>query len=172
MKKHKLAIIGYGRHGKDTVCDYLAEKYDYSFVSSSFFCAETVILPVLKEIYGYKDVHDCYADRHNHRSEWFDLIAEYNKEDESRLCKEILEKHDIYCGLRRKEELQATIDKKLCDFIIWVDASSRLPKESEASCTVTPEMADFIINNNGSLEELYERTDNIIHMLGNIVTDH
>ena len=33
---------------------------------------------------------ECFEDRVNHRSEWFDLITNYNKEDRTRLTKEIL----------------------------------------------------------------------------------
>ena len=33
--KMKLMVMGYGRHGKDTVCEILKEKYGMTFKSSS-----------------------------------------------------------------------------------------------------------------------------------------
>lgn len=33
----KLLVIGYGRHGKDTVCEILRDQHGYSFTSSSSF---------------------------------------------------------------------------------------------------------------------------------------
>ncbi|MNL63682.1 hypothetical protein D3C87_1878370 [compost metagenome] len=40
------------------------------------------------------------------------------------------------------------------DYAIWVDASDRLPPEDASSCTVEPWMADFVLDNNGTLEDL------------------
>jgi dephospho-CoA kinase len=163
--KIKLIIIGYGRHGKDTVCDILKKHYGYNFTSSSRFCAEKVVFPVLSKKYNYKTVDECYNDRHNHRKEWFDLIAEYNEQDLSRLGKLLFQEHDIYCGLRRKEELLALQKENVAKYTIWVDASDRLPPEPNDSCTVTKEMADCVIYNNGTLEELENSVHNLMKLL-------
>lgn len=165
MKKYKLIVIGYGRHGKDTVCDILKQKYNYQFMSSSEFCAEKVVYPVLKNTYNYSSIEDCYADRHNHRKEWFDLIAAYNMDDPAKLGTEMFAEYDIYCGLRRKEELVALKDQKICDYIIWVDASNRLPPEDENSCTVTKDMADYIIDNNGDLVQLESNLEKVLELI-------
>lgn len=165
MKKYKLIVIGYGRHGKDTVCEILQDEYGYKFMSSSEFCAEKVAYPALKDVYNYSSVSECYSDRHNHRKEWFDLIAGYNIDDPAKLGTELFSEYDIYCGLRRKEELIALSENKACDYIIWVDASKRLPPENAESCTVTSEMADFIIDNNGDLENLKENLENVLRKL-------
>ena len=163
--KNKLIVIGYGRHGKDTFCETLNEHYDYKFTSSSRFCGEKVVFPVLSKKYNYKTVDECYHDRHNHRKEWFDLIAEYNETDLTRLGRLLFEEHDIYCGLRRKEELLALQDNNIANYTIWVDASDRLPPESNDSCTVTKEMADYVIYNNGTLEELEQQVHNLMKLL-------
>lgn len=163
--KNKLIIVGHGRHGKDTVCDILDKQYGYTFISSSMFCADVVIFPVLAEKYGYNTIVECYNDRHNHRKEWFDLIAEYNKDDPASLGMLILEKYDIYCGLRRKEELFALQDNNIVNYTIWVDASDRLPPESKDSLTITKEMADYVIYNNGTLEELEKQVQDLMELL-------
>ena len=38
--KPKVLVLGYGRHGKDTVCEMLEQDYGFQFTSSSMFCAE------------------------------------------------------------------------------------------------------------------------------------
>lgn len=163
---NKIAVIGYGRHGKDTVCEILKNHYMLDFKSSSYFCAEKVIFPVLSNIYGYKTVEECYQDRHNHRKEWYDLIADYNNEDLTRLGKDILKEHSIYCGLRRKEELLELQKQKIIDYTIWVDASERIPYvEDINSCTVDRTMADFIIYNNGTHSELEDKVHYLMHFL-------
>lgn len=166
MKKLKLLVVGHGRHGKDTVSAYLKEKYNLDFVSSSFFCAEHVVFPVLSEKYGYSSVDECYNDRHNHRSEWFNLIHDYNEEDHARLGREIFEKHDIYCGLRNAKEMIAMQKAGVYDYAVWVDRSAHLPPEDISSMTITREMCDFVIYNNGTLEELFDRIDKFALMMG------
>ena len=153
MKK-KLLIIGHGRHGKDTVCEILRDNYKYSFESSSQFCSKLFIHDMLKDKYGYANEEECYADRHNHRAEWYDAICNYNVPDASRLGTEIFKAHDIYCGLRNKREFFAMKIAGVFDYAIWVDRSDCLPTESADSMSLEPWMADFHIDNNGTLEEL------------------
>ena len=151
----KLLIIGHGRHGKDTVAEYLNVMFGMAFKSSSVHCAENVVYPALKDQYGYASVHDCFADRHNHRAEWFNLISDYCKDDLARIGREIFEVSDIYCGLRNKREFHAIKNNGLVDYTIWVDRSDWLETEPKSSMSLEPWMADYIIDNNGTLEQLY-----------------
>jgi hypothetical protein len=151
----KLLIIGHGRHGKDTVAEYLNTNFDLAFKSSSVHCAENVVYPALKDKYNYDSVHDCFADRHNHRSEWYDLISDYCKNDLARIGREIFEVSDIYCGLRNKREFHAIKNNGIVDYTIWVDRSDWLETEPKSSMSLEPWMADYIIDNNGTLEQLY-----------------
>ena len=152
--KLKLLVIGHGRHGKDTVCEMLADNYGYSFESSSRFCSKLFIFNDLKDKYGYADEEQCYADRHNHRAEWYDAICDYNVPDPSRLGREIFKAHDIYCGLRNKKEFHAMKNSGVFDYAIWVDRSDHLPPENKNSMSLEQWMADFTIDNNGSLADL------------------
>lgn len=163
MSRLKLLIVGHGRHGKDTVSEYLKEKYKLDFVSSSQVCAEAVVFPVLAEKYGYTTVEDCFNDRHNHRSEWFDLIHDYNEHDHSRLGREIFSRYNIYCGLRNAKEMLAMKVKNVYDIAVWVDRSEHLPPEDSSSMTITKEMCDVVIDNNGSLEDLFANVDAFMH---------
>lgn len=156
--KPKILVIGHSRHGKDTVCEMLQKQYGLNFVSSSLFCAERVIYPMLKGF--YQTFEECYNDRHNHRALWFNLIAQYNAKDKARLSREILNEYDIYCGLRNREELEAA--RELFDLIIWVDASDRLPPEPSASISVSAEDAHYVLNNDYSINSLEHQIKEIL----------
>ena len=154
MQKLKLLVIGHGRHGKDTVCEILRDKYDYSFESSSRFCSKLFIYDMLKDKYGYTDEEQCYADRHNHRAEWYDAICDYNVPDAARLGREIFAEHDIYCGLRNKREFFAMQNTGVFDYCIWVDRSEHLPPENKNSMSLEQWMSDFTLDNNGTIADL------------------
>lgn len=152
--KPKIIVMGYARHGKDTVCEMLATDYGLNYMASSLFCAERLLFPLLKDKYGYETVEQCFEDRHNHRAEWYEAIRAFNDPDLTKLGRAILAEHDMYCGIRNHSELHALKIVKAYDFCIWVDASRRQPPEDRSSCTVEPWMADFVLDNNGSLENL------------------
>ena len=154
MRKPKLLIIGHGRHGKDTVCEILKQEYGFNFESSSAFCAKKFIYDELKGKYGYQSYEDCYRDRHNRRSEWFDMIHDYCRDDYARLGRDIFAENDIYCGLRNKIEFHAMRNTGVFDYCIWVDRSDHLPLEDRSSMNLEIWMADYVIDNNGTLEDL------------------
>ena len=164
MKK-KLLVIGHGRHGKDTVCEILQKNYNLSFESSSKFCSQLFIYDQLKDKYGYANEEECYADRHNHRAEWYDAICDYNKDDGARLGREIFKVHDIYCGLRNRREYFAMKNTGVFDYAIWVDRSDHLPPESKDSMSLEQWMADYTIDNNGNLNDLYFNTYQLMEYL-------
>ena len=153
MKK-KLLVIGHGRHGKDTVCEMLRDYYGYSFESSSQFCSKLFIYDNLKEKYGYETEEQCYADRHNHRAEWYDAICDYNVPDAATLGREMFATYDIYCGLRNKREFFAMKNTGVFDYCIWVDRSMYLPPEAASSMSLEQWMADYTIDNNGTLSDM------------------
>lgn len=155
----KIVILGFKRSGKDTVCEMACDRYGLEFASTSAYVADKIMLPAFAQtgkIYGTWS--ECFQDRVNHRKFWYDTITAYNTPDKARLAREILDKYDVYCGIRNKEEFYAAKEAKLFDVAIWVDASQRVGEiESSESCTVSPEDADYIIDNNGSLENLEAR---------------
>lgn len=150
----KWAVLGFARHGKDTVASLLQELLPtLRFCSSSEFVMEKAVWPILQPKYGYETKQQCFEDRINHRAEWYQLITGYNSPDKSKLASELLEENDIYVGLRSREELLACKEKNLFDVILWVDRSKHVAPETEASCTIRSTDCDYIIDNNDSLEE-------------------
>lgn len=148
-------VLGHARHGKDTVCTLLNKLYGLSFVSSSFFVAETCVRSFLASRgITYDSLEACYADRINHRAAWFDAIAEYNRENPAKLGMELFAKYDIYCGLRNVLEFRALKSAGVFDCTLWVDRSRHAPAELTTSFNIGLSAADYIIDNNGDLHEL------------------
>lgn len=158
----KLLIIGQGRHGKDQACKHLLEKYDLTFESSSKVIVDEFGDLFLK-LTGLDTVDRFYENRFEYRDLLYHAICAYNKFDKARLAKIITQKYDIYCGLRDDKELEECKKRNVFDAIIWIDASKRVSyKEPESSCKVKKEMADYIVDNNGSIELMYRQLDLII----------
>lgn len=167
--KNKILICGEARHGKDTVAELLFERIGYTFRSSSEFVGRILYDNILKEKYGYETFEECFADRVNHRDEWYDLICEYNKDDKSRTAKEILSVADIYVGMRDDKEFLES--ENLFDLTVWVDATLRLPSESSTSNKLTRNSFRYEINNNGTYEELLVEVDILAKFIENLSVD-
>jgi len=158
----KILILGNARHGKDTLAERLNEHFGMTFKSSSEMAMETFIFDEIADKYGYSTMQQCFEDRVNHRSLWYKMICGYNKEDKARLSKDILQKYDCYVGMRDLEEFEAS--RFLFDVIIWVDATDRLGSDENTN-KIPMDVADMIITNNGTFEEL----DTKSKILGNML---
>lgn len=151
-------LFGYARHGKDTVADIFVRKFATSAISSSWYSTLRVMTPYFVKLgTPYVSPEECYADRVNHRKEWFDEIAAYNNPDLARLVRNIFSEYNIYTGCRNDREFNQAKCEGLFHYSVWVDRSAHLPAEKEESNKMKPWMADFILDNNGTLAELEER---------------
>lgn len=167
----KILIIGMARHGKDTFAELLAKKLGCSFQSSSRAALEVFLFERLNTMRSrallplYQTLDEAYEDRVNHRQLWFEEIRDFNTPDRTRLTKAILEKHDIYVGMRNIDELRES--RHLFDCVVWVDAFPRLrTRESATSINITPADADWIVDNNFDLTALSEQADVLaLHLL-------
>lgn len=154
MRDGKILIVGMGRHGKDCLAQILKDGWGLNFASSSWAACEEAVYPSLKGKYGYNSIEECFNDRANHRAEWKELITQYNSPDKTRLARKILENNTIYVGLRCKEELIACQKEGLFDAIVWVEANLRKEPEPLSSNTITRDMANYVVDNNGSIHDL------------------
>lgn len=157
-----LLIIGNRQHGKTNVGNLLAEALDTVAKDSSWFACENVIYPALKDLYGYKSPKETHDDRDNHRQEWFELIEEYNSEPD-RLTKAILEQGSIYVGMRSRMEFEGS--RRHFDYVVYVDASDRVPEEPTTSMKLTKEDADYVLDNNGPKANLQKQIDKLVEWL-------
>lgn len=162
----KFLVTGYARHGKDTVCGILTDVYGMKFVSSSFFVAERAVRPYLMQ-HGltYATLEECYEDRVNHRALWYDAIEAYNTPDKARMGRELLAQNDIYCGLRSRLEFLALKEERAFDISVWVDRSQHVISEPGTSMQILPTDCDYILDNNGDLDALREKT---VHLFNNL----
>lgn len=159
--KPTILILGYKRSGKDTAAEFWKKNFGLTFQSSSRAAAEIFIFDRLRHIYNYDNVDQCFEDRVNHRAEWFDLICEYNKNDKTRLAKEIVQKTGCYVGMRNFDEVEACISEEIFDLIIWIDGEQRVGIEDKDSCTITPDQADIIITNNTSEQSFITKLNSL-----------
>lgn len=151
----RIAICGYGRHGKGTVAKWLQAVTGLRYPGSTSEAAAGYMFSLLRERFGYKTVKECFEDRHNHRAEWAKSIWTYNQPDGLTLYRDMLDTHDILEGVRKRGELMALRDSEIIDLVIWVDAMRRMPREPGTSCQVSADDCDVIIENNGTLLDLY-----------------
>jgi hypothetical protein len=157
----KLMVIGYKRHGKDTFCEILRDKYGFSFASSSETACDLFIFDEMKDEFGYKTKLECFEDRGNHRQLWYDKICKYVEGDLTRLGRKIYERADVYCGCRDDKEFYAMKAENSFDLSIWVDAGDRKPPEDASSMKLSKSDAMITANNNGNLVELEAEVDRI-----------
>jgi hypothetical protein len=151
----KLLIIGYARHGKDTVGEILRDQYGYKFISSSEFVGREVMWDNWG-VAKYADFDEMFADRVNHRVLWMEMISAYNTPDKTKTAATMISRgYDMYVGMRKLDELRACQENKIVDYVVWVDASDRHPPETGSmDITLENSNADLIIDNNGSREDL------------------
>ena len=153
-----ILVLGYKEHGKDFVCELLAKHFGFSFTSSSMFCAEEILFPLMKDKYAYKDAEECFNDRRSSqekRAYWFEQITQFNIPHRDRLTRAILRTNDIYCGMRNIEEFEASKQHFHC--VVWVDRSEHCEPEPESSCTVHASLADIVFDNNGTKKQTEQK---------------
>lgn len=156
--KPKILVLGYARHGKDTIAEMLHRKHGFRFTSSSEFVGREIIWETWGKL-NYPTFDAMFADRVNHRQIWMEMISIYNTPDKAKTARTMLQRgYDLYVGMRRMDEYEAS--RHLFDYILWVDRSEHLPPET-GSMDITPELArpDFTIDNNGTLEGLEQSVD-------------
>ncbi len=163
-KNTKILILGDARHGKDELARMICEKTGLTNKSSSVAALEIFLFDVLDKKYNlkYNSLEEAFEDRVNHRDIWYDEICLYNKEDKLNLVKGILRIADIYVGLRSDKEVEKAIEEKSFSHIIGV-YNYGVQRESNSSNTADVlKYSDFIITNNGTLEDLENKVINII----------
>lgn len=163
----KLLILGHARHGKDTVAQMLKEEFGLTHLASSEASSTIFIFDALKEKYRYSTFEECFEDRVNHREEWYNLICEFNKDDQSKLAKEIMKRANVYVGMRSQTELDACLEKRVFDCIIGV-LDPRKPEEDSGSMSINIiEHSDILIMNDQGLPELREKVKEAFSLIKN-----
>jgi len=141
----RIMVVGHGRAGKDTACEYLAKVTQLRFAgTTSLYLARYVAarLGVTAE--------EAYCTRHSNRNFWHRVGKEVRKRDPGLLVRESLKNAEIVGGIRDLEEIAACRQENLVDLIVWI-ANDRVPRDStvkfgERDC-------DIVVPNHWGLEE-------------------
>ncbi|ANJ20831.1 thymidylate synthase [Roseobacter phage RD-1410Ws-07] len=163
-RRPRLLILGYARHGKDTVAEILRDLYGLNFMSSSEFVGRECLWDQWGKAV-YSSFEEMFEDRVNNRELWMQMISAYNTPDKTRTASTMFERgYDMYVGMRRQDELDACRAAGTFDLVIWVDGSDRHPPET-GSMDITQASAqpNYIVDNNGSLEDLYQAVAELHH---------
>lgn len=164
----KILILGHSRGGKDQFAEYLGVSYQ----SSSRAALEIFLFDEINrwremfEVKPYGSHDEAYNDRHNFRELWHKLIADYNKDDPTRLARGILENNDCYVGMRSNREYQACMEAGLFDYVFWVDGTERTGiTEDKSSFNIDKSERMIIVGNNGTLETLQRNAETAIAVM-------
>lgn len=150
----RILFVGHGRHGKDTACETLAAATGWRNAGTlSAYLTDYVAkhLGIRPEL--------AYARRHADRDLWRKLGDEYRKDDPARLVRDAFAAGDITGGCRARVEIEAVRRDSLADLIVWVDARFRHP--ADPTLEFGPEVADVIIDNNGTEAEFRARVQRL-----------
>jgi hypothetical protein len=134
--RKRILVVGHGRAGKDTACEYLASVTDLRFAgSTSVFLARHVAARL-----GVPE-QEAYRTRHTNRHLWHRVGNEVRRHDPGLLLRESLAHAEIAAGVRDLVEIEACRREGLADLIVWV-ANNRVPTDStvtfgERDCDVT-----------------------------------
>jgi hypothetical protein len=145
----RIMIVGNGRAGTDTACEYLAKVTELRFAgTTSLYLAKYVAARL-----GVSE-QDAYSTRHLNRNLWHRVGREIRKQDPALLIRESLLHAEIVGGIRDHEEIAACKQDHLVDLIAWID-NDRVSNDS--TVTFVERDCDIVVPNHGSLEEFYWR---------------
>lgn len=154
-----ILIVGPGKSGKDLVADWLAANTRLTRGPGT----SGIIAPYIADEDGITFT-EAMAKRREERDRWVakgdELIELHN--DPAFLVRECLKVGRIVVGCRRREEVRQVRLERLVDLVLWIER----PGCDDSTMGFGPEMADTIIENNRTIEKLYERLEGLARFAG------
>ena len=154
----KLAIVGYGRSGKDTAGIFLAKITDLKYNGST----SNVALPYIAKELNLPE-EKVWAARHANKDYWKKWADEFRKDDPTRLTYEASLHADMIIGIRGKEELLATQAAGLVALTLWIE-NPRVPVDTTVDFDQS--YADVVICNDADYSAFYRRLANFARFAG------
>jgi hypothetical protein len=152
----KLLITGHGECGKDTAAELLSEELG---IKNGMSISKAMSVQVAERL-GV-DPETAYEQRRDNRILWMEVINGFRFSDPTKPLREAFRYGDIVSGARMKCEVDDRTEG-LFDFLIWVDRKS-VPVDP--TLELLTEDCDFVLNNNGTLEQLKEQVEKLAYKL-------
>ena len=153
----RLAVVGHGESGKNVVSEWLKQHSDLKYCHSTSEAAASLLFDVFSLFDGsaspprYADTAACHADRRNHRELWREVILAFNGKRKTRLYLSMANNgNDVFNGIRCPVELQACLDAKIVDKVVWVERD--VPRDP--SFKIPYRDSYYALDNRGSLDDL------------------
>lgn len=150
----KLAIVGFGRSGKDTAAEVIAAHSNLKYDGRTGSTSGVILSRMLTNPrYAGLSREEVYSRRLVDRELWYEVGREIcnHEDDAAGLVKECLRTGNIVVGIRSAEELKACRQERLFDSVIWIDGGSRVPVDTTVHFGRSD--CDLVIENHGTLEE-------------------
>ena len=154
----KIAIIGHGRVGKDESALRL-RKHGLIYEGSVSWHMKEHVASVLDLPVQY-----AWENRSEFRNEWRSIIDKYREGDPARIIREMWEIQDVFSGIRPREEFEAAKKEGLIDYVAFIERPRR---KDDQTFELHPLDADFKIENNGTIQELWELVDRMMNQIKN-----
>lgn len=175
-----LMICGSGESGKDELAKILKKhlpEINYKY-PTSYYCIDIFYEEVQNGIwtnerlrdqglyfegyypnqYGSKETF--YESRRYHRDIWGYWVKQFNKDDPIKLYQLAIDKGErVFVGLRKVKEYDSFREKFPNSFSIWVQRDS---VKHDPTQEYGPDKCDFIIQNNGTIEELENKVKKLV----------
>lgn len=145
----RIAIVGYGRHGKDTVAEILHGQGPFRCSGGTSWQALPFVAATLNLAPQY-----AWERRHNNREFWKSYCDWLRRDDPCFLIRLCLEAGNIVPGIRDKIEIDTAIKENLFDAVLWVE---RPGFPEDPTVTFDKSVATDFIYNDGTLETLREK---------------
>lgn len=147
MKPYVL-ITGWGRSGKDEAGAFLHCHCNVPYCSSTSWAALPLMATYLK-----LPQQLAWETRHENRQLWKDVCDQFRAGDPLVLIRRALRLPGrVVTGIRDKSEIQAAVECKIFDRILWVD---RPGTPVDPTVTFGPEYATDIVKNDGTLRQFH-----------------
>ena len=150
----KIGICGDGRSGKDTAAEFLRDEFGLRYThGTSRWAASLVWANLNNRGFNYQTLDDCYAERHKYRKKWADIIGAFNASEPTRMYRNCLQNQDVLVGIRWRSEFLACRAANLCDAWLYISR----PGTSDPTNEITPADCDYVIRNDGTLDQFREK---------------
>jgi hypothetical protein len=157
----KLLIVGEGRAGKDTACEYLSAITGLrnAGTTSRYLCRHVAYDLGLSEEEAFRRRHE--SDEM--RILWYNKGNEVRQQGPTTLIREALENGEITGGIRDLAEIICCREEGLVDLIIWVE---NLRVRKDPTVMFTSRECDVVIQNNWDLAAFQGRLERFAKFAG------